>query len=320
MYQNSSISSSRVYLTSLAAITAGFLLLLSLLSYLALRNGLTDFAFSDLYSYQLNKISTNDAVDVVFIGDSSLGNGVDAVRIAALTGKRAINLALTGAYGYGGTYNMLRRSLTRWRPALVVIMHTPDMMTRTASFDGFLYTALSTSDLFDVPPRALVATFANLDTIVSAGRRMLKAMTGAGRTSIENDYVRQGPPLVTTISSGGVLGGIPPASLNREQLYYLERISGLCKEANVNCVYAHGPWLDTLCEYSREYFSVAAEAISRTGLRIVPNTPVCFPRQQMGDANDHVHPATKSSATEAYLSRLVRAGLPDAAPGAPRSQ
>jgi hypothetical protein len=82
-----------------------------------------------LLAHQISKFEHPTAT-TLFLGDSSLGNAISAARWAELSGHSAANLALTGVYGYAGSYNFLRRALQRGRPDNVVIMHTADMPTR----------------------------------------------------------------------------------------------------------------------------------------------------------------------------------------------
>ena len=47
-----------------------------------------------------------------------------------------------------------------------------------------------------------------------------------------------------------------------------------------------------------------AAAIERTGLAVVPDTPICLPRADAGDAEDHVAPERKAQYSDLYLHRL----------------
>jgi len=69
--------------------------------------------YEQLYQYQVGKISQADKFDTIFIGDSSLGNLIDAEYFSEETGQKAMNLALMGSYGYAGSYNMLKRAYAK---------------------------------------------------------------------------------------------------------------------------------------------------------------------------------------------------------------
>ncbi len=68
------------------------------------------FGYQKLYDYQLKKLSTQEDVDTIFIGDSSLGNAINADLISRQGSIKALNLALNGNYGYAGPYNMLKKN------------------------------------------------------------------------------------------------------------------------------------------------------------------------------------------------------------------
>lgn len=274
---------------------------LSGISLVALRYGLLDFAFNHLYRYQLAKLKSRSSVDVVFLGDSSLGNSIDAQYFASRTGFSTANLALTGAYGYGGTYNMLRRTLAVWRPKVVVIMQTPDMLTRGNIHEGFIHTVQNARELVTVPLRDLVAGIANLDNVVSMLRRLVRS-TGLTTEALDNDYIRQGPPLDLRRS----FSNFRPDGINRSQKQYVELISRTCNDAGVQCLYAHGPLLEQPCIQSDDYFREANAIINGAGLTIIVGTPLCIPVDSIGDAVDHVSPAHKRQFTDLYLSALSK--------------
>src|SRR5262249_7256386 len=74
---------------------------------------------------------------VVFVGDSSLGNAIDAQEWERLGGGPAVNLGLTADLGYEATYNMMKRALAGWGGSpRVVIMQTAEMMRRPISPSG----------------------------------------------------------------------------------------------------------------------------------------------------------------------------------------
>src|ERR1700744_5517728 len=77
----------------------------------------------DVLTFQESKIATlSPDVDTVILGDSSIGNGLDAKVFSELSHKKTVNLALTGYnYGIGGAYMLLREVLSHVRPRNVVI-------------------------------------------------------------------------------------------------------------------------------------------------------------------------------------------------------
>ena len=301
MFRNFSTFSSRRYLIAVAASALLGTILLSGVSLAGLRYGLLDFAFNDLYRYQLAKLDSRKQIDVVFVGDSSLGNSIDAQYLSGRTGLPAINLALTGAYGYGGTLNMLRRAVAVFHPKVVVIVQTADMLTRGNAHEGFIHTVLDANELLTVPPRDVLAVVANLDNIVSMLRRLVRS-TGVLSNTFDNDYIRQSSPL----DSHRSFGALDPASINPIQLEYIKRIAQYCRDAGTRCIYAHGPLVDRPCKHSEGYFREANAFLGKAGLSVVAGTPVCIPAEAIGDAPDHVAPTHKHQFTDLYLDLLSK--------------
>ena len=79
---------------------------------------------------QLDRLEAAKEIDVVLLGDSSLGNAVDARAWSRESGKNVLALPLAGYFGYEGTLNMLRRVLRHDRPELVVVMQTIELASR----------------------------------------------------------------------------------------------------------------------------------------------------------------------------------------------
>lgn len=305
IFQNSSTFSFKRYLALLGFVALVTAFSIGTISYIGLRMGLLDFAFNNLYEYQINKIQTKSSSEIVFLGDSSLGNAIDAAYLSDRTGKPVINLALTGAYGYGGTYNMLRRTLAHWHPELIVVMQTPDMLQRSQIHEGFIHTAINSTDLWNTPPKELLAVIGNLDMVTSMLRRAMKEHVPSN-TSIYNDYIRQGPPLSAEVKlATGTAGGMQTAEgLNRSQLYYLQKIAQTCRDSNIKCIYVHGPWPKPLCDRSQTYLAAANALISEAGLEVLSGTPLCVPEQDIGDALDHILPTQRRYYSDIYLEKL----------------
>jgi len=304
MSQNSSISSSKTFrgyvralLTFTVLLSGGF----SLLVAYGYQHGWMDFAFIKLYQYQLSKIESDARPDIVFVGDSSLGNAIDADEFQRLSGKHVQNLALTGAYGYAGTFNMIRRVTQANNPELVIIMHTPDIFTRPIAYDGYLHTALSLKDWRDIPFSILVKTFTNFDAVMSMARTFVRKSGMPDNMVISNDYIRQGPALNLDDNSNHQLS---EASINLEKKMFLKKISAFCGDNGLQCVYAFGPWLELFCQQSQSFIKKTKEIVISTGLRVATEQPKCLSPNELGDAWDHVAPHSKKEATSFYFKKL----------------
>jgi hypothetical protein len=269
--------------------------------------GRSPLPYQVLFDYQTAKLNGPPA-DTIFIGDSTLGNAIDAELWSTLRGKRSVSLALTGVYGYEGGYNFIERSLRNLRPNNVVIMFSPDMMTRPLYEEAFE----ATRDPAAVPiwqraNRKLrdVLNFSELgDAAVWSLYELLVA--GGWRPDvsevieIENDYMQQGPrrpPPTDTLTL---------KQINPDKIKYHFLIGKLCEREGLNCLYLHGPLASPKCESSRPYFDFVATLMAPSNIRQIGVMPLCMPPQAVGDSEDHVLPAFKPAATKAYYEMVRR--------------
>lgn len=273
--------------------------------------GLVTFANTDFYPYQVlqahqeAKLVENDEVEVVLLGDSSLGNAIDAQLFSDTTGRETVSLALNGLYGYAGSYNMLRRALAVF-PNLehAVVINTPDMMSRPPSQRGWLLTLESPQALLDVGWQGTSAALAELLRMAAEKETMaylpkrIAGQTLDPSTVLENDYIRQGerkrPPQVEDWTQRTV----HPGKAN-----HLRALVTLAAQNGVHVTYAHGPlWAEQLAA-STDYLDAAEREIQDTGVTLVSWRP-SIETQDLGNTTDHVAPAHKEAMTLQYASHL----------------
>jgi hypothetical protein len=289
----------RFLIVALATMAVGLLLTFALIAG-TLAAGRERLPFMTLIDHQFAKLD-GDLGDTVFVGDSSLGNAIDAAHFGALSGGTATSLALTGAFGYAGSYAMLLRTIERRPPANVVILHTADMLLRGADSDDL--SALERPAGAVGKAQRLWLDLMNLDQLersLEFMRDRLRGKAAAAVTAIDGDYVRQGPPKPANPKAAGFRA----ERINPGKRRYLDRIAALCREHRLNCIYAHGPLLKPVCEKSDAYF-VAADAIIRsTGLMLATEKSPCIDDADLGDATDHVAPHARKRFTELYFEAL----------------
>ena len=92
-----------------------------------------------LLAIQLDKIKDNKNVEIAFVGDSSLGNAIDARLVGELTGKKTINAALTGSFAIQGSLNMARRIYQDNRNSLRTIVIMQSLWSATLATDWEAY-------------------------------------------------------------------------------------------------------------------------------------------------------------------------------------
>jgi hypothetical protein len=310
MSPSSSISSSeaaafRPYLVRLAATDALTVVLAAAVSLIGLRSGWFTWHFSQLLQYQIDKIETAGGVEVLLVGDSSLGNAIDAAAWSKALGRPVVSVPLTGIYGYAGSLNMIRRALRQQPLRAVVVFQTVDMMTREPADSGLVLTADRLSDAVGAPPGTVWSTLVNISMPVNVVGTALLGPADERATYAATGYVPQGEP----DSAGGtpepVLSGFQPSSLRVETDPYLMMIGALCREHALRCVYAHGPLVRSRCEASQAYIDAANERVRAAGLIPIEGTPLCIPWRQIGDSEDHVAATYKAEFSMRYLDLIA---------------
>ncbi|MEO7726795.1 MAG: hypothetical protein ABIS45_06035 [Burkholderiales bacterium] len=281
------------------------LIAIAAVSSLGYKTGKVAFPFFELYLFQRAKVDAAGEMHTVFVGDSSLGNAIDARMWAVRTGEPALNLALTGAFGYGGSLNMIRRALAHGGLRRVVVMQTPDMLTRGISYRGYLLTSDRLFPLGAVPLSVMVDTYLSLDTALSVVTKMYSRSAPPAVDPIR-DYIEQSRPLSARPAFVRRYRALrlDTAAIVPGGLHYLHQIAALCRAEKLDCVYAHGPILDVYCASSSDYFKAANALIESTGLRVVAGTPVCMPLAEAGDSEDHVRPDLRAGYTKEYLDLI----------------
>jgi hypothetical protein len=293
----------RRYLSIVVAVLCCVVVLPAACVGLVLQTGLIQLPEDRLFQYQLQKIKTaSPDIDTIFVGDSSLGNSVDADLFSSISGRASLNLALTGGYGYAGTLNMIRHALVYFRPRNVVIVQTIDLPTRKVYWMGYHATL---PRLIDLPLAETAKAVHDYSLFLFQPRTLLSVVEQARKPSraapeIVNDYIAQRPQRREVAPDARVRTRIDP-----EQTGFLDDIVSICREQGMNCVYAYGPIRDVYCRNSADFISRETAEIERAGLPVVPNTPFCLPRDDQGDAEDHVVPPAKSEYTRRYFETLA---------------
>lgn len=295
-------------------------------------------AHQRLFNTQLNKFSTTNEVCIAFFGDSALGNAIDAKLFSELSGQKSINLALTGKYGYAGSYNMIKRAVREYRLSNVILMHTPDMMTRSVAYGGYFHSIDSFEDIWELSYSergSIVGYVANNALTVDNLHRFYFLTRGkpigamytywedendnkhwvwVGHDGIpvdwdhvfENDYIKQSRKVDDRHlrrQEGEALEILAKVSTNKDA--FLRKIVALCKKHDINLVYVHGPVYQPIAYNSTEYIVMANDAIKNTGVEQLVENLVPIPIEEIGDASVHIDPNFKAKYTRLYYRRLT---------------
>ena len=291
------------YLAYLLIICIGF-------SWFAIQNNLLGFTYTDLTNYQLSKIDSIDYVDIAIVGDSSAGNGIDANLLGKTLNKKAISLALTGSFGYGGSYIMAKKAIQKGAKQILVV-HTVDMPTRPGHLDqrASVFLIRSFSDLLNLTESIhhVLGLYLSKDIVATAIKQTFKYFF-SNVDNTENkrsdpskyDYIKQHEK----INSETIDIKISSSLINKDKLYYLNKLVDYCNEQKVKCSYAHGPIHHSFCKNNSDYLSKVNILISNTGISLLSEKPYCMNNNEVGDSEDHIHPNYKKTSTESYINLL----------------
>jgi hypothetical protein len=253
--------------------------------------------FEKLYFYQQEKAEKSKA-DLIFIGDSSLGNAINAGLFSSLAGLDAENYALTGSFGLHGSFDMLQKVHAHDRNLkTVVLMQTADIFTRKNPSQFRPTKKYFKSEHFN----GVQLNIYNYATFRLFADRLFGGKAGKDKKyELANDYIRQGEP----IDAHKELRPIAVKKIEAESTQFLNEIDRYCRKKKLNCIFAYGPLAEDICKGSGAYMERANGFIAATGLSFAGETPVCIPRNKLGDSTDHVRAEYKDDYTRAYYRLL----------------
>jgi len=288
------------YLAYLLIICIGF-------SWFAIQNNLLGFTYTDLTNYQLSKIENTNHVDIAVVGDSSAGNAIDANLLGKTLNKKAISLALTGSFGYGGSYIMAKKAIQKGAKEILIV-HTVDMPTRPTYLDhrAGVFLIRSFSDLLNLTEgiHHVLGLYLSKDIVATAIKQTFKYFFSSVDENenkqidpSEYDYIKQHGK----INTKNIDIKINSSLINENKLYYLNKLADYCKNQGVKCSYAHGPIHHSFCKNNSDYLSKVNTLISNTGISLLSEKPYCMNNNEVGDSEDHISPEYKHISTQYYF-------------------
>ena len=279
-------------------------------SWFAIQNNLLGFTYTDLTNYQLSKIENIGHVDIAIVGDSSAGNAIDASLLGKTLNKKAISLALTGSFGYGGSYIMAKKAIQKGAKEILIV-HTVDMPTRPNHLDhrAGVFLIRSFSDLLNLTEglHHVLGLYLSKDIVATAIKQTFKyffsSIDGTENKRSDPskyDYIKQHEKIDTE----NIDIKISSSLINKDKLYYLNKLTNYCNDQKVKCFYAHGPIHQSFCKNNSDYLSKVSTLISNTGISLLSEKPYCMENNEVGDSEDHIHPNYKDKSTKIYTNLL----------------
>lgn len=270
---------------------------------------LLDRNICGLWHFQAAKLAAAPAkIDLLLLGDSSLGNGVDAKAIAAQSGKTVLNLAVSGTtLGVPAIETQLGQAVKRAKIANLVVVLSPESYRRkfTATDDGFILANRGNPlRILALPPEFAVEAADALvrflfDSGVQAdgfrylttGARDLGDCTGCAA----RDYIAQEPGAKPSDEElrawRGPFDDFDP---------FLARIAKLCRKHGIHCLYMHGPIIQQALDLNPGYVAQINAKVAAAGLTLVSPDPLIIAPGDVGDSVNHV----RSELREAYSAQI----------------
>ncbi len=264
--------------------------------------GLVEAANHEIYEYQRAKVDPQQTIDIAFVGDSSLGNAIDAALFTQLSGQTTVNLALNGSYGSGGAYNMARKVLEHHVPRLIIVMQSIDIGRRKEAFAGFYFSAEPAQLLTTSPVRVLELYF-SLKTARRVVEHVWKFGLTAQATTFDGDYIQQGPADPSP-EQEVAKNPLRTNMIAQAQIDYIGKLAQLCASHDAQCVYVYGPIFEGYCAQAQDYIDNMTAQIEAAGLDVVKGTPLCITPADVGDSVDHIRPGLKQEYTRRYFELL----------------
>ena len=306
MNRHSFISSfdARRYLVVVTVATLLGLGLLGATIHGAFKHGILTNRDEALINHRLAKAARPEPLDVVIVGDSSAGNGIDDAVLSTILGSSVANLALTGSYGLEGSLNMALRSL-HTGARTVIVVQTPETGIRGGAPAGHIRTARRLTDLEPLTAWEWTQGIWQIAKTRVRARIITAALSerllAPGKAHMSHDYIVQGDRLDAEALNRYVgVVSISPQQINPVFGQRLQWIANTCMREELTCIYAHGPIYAGFCQTWRPYIDAMNQVIKASGLRLAAEQPLCVPAEHMGDTFDHVHPQAKAWATAAY--------------------
>ena len=257
-----------------------------------------------IYHYQLEKKQV-DSYETILLGDSSLGNAINAQLFSEVLNTKAVNLGLTGSYGYAGSYNLLKTFFSPSTTKNIILIYTLDIPLRGQSMYPYLYTINSIRDIMDLNFRYLLQLVYEYILLFDDGMRAI-FINKNKNYKINNDYIEQSKSQFSydkkKHKKQQYLNRFKLNKINNQKFYFLKKIKEFCNNAKINLVYMHGPSIDI---ENNEYIDTLNNIISSYSFNVV-DTLIVLNETTIGDTFDHVHPSYKDKVTLQYAEILKK--------------
>lgn len=282
--------------------------------------GIYACARCDLLRYQESKIPLASEAETIVLGDSSIGYALDASRFSDLSGKRTLNMALTGYdYGVGGAYVLLTELLSKARPKNILIALTPQTLSAPMAeindrpIRGFVQASRRRPEmLFTVnwPISLKVAKTAGIQLfdkqfVIDGIEYLQGARAPVPDHFSKHDYLEPSKDVLRLVKTFTMAWPRAPGDYD----VFFGKIARLCETHGLNCLYMHAPLVQMVVDQNREFIKDIDSRIERTGIKVVRPSPIGIPDAELGNTINHIHPDVRLAYTEkihALVGKFLR--------------
>ena len=203
-----------------------------------------------ILSYQKKKIASTENIEIIFLGDSSLGNGLNTKVFTNLSDKKTLNLALTEIYGFAGQYNLLREAYKNNKNSLkkVFIINSISFFDNSLEEEAFF---ISSNSFYDILHSSNIFKF-SFNYIKYMIKYVIMGKEDGYETflskNIKNDYIVQSDKKDLIYKKNLEIIDY------KKKTKFLKLINDFCKKNNIDLYTVVGPLYDKTYIDNRKIF------------------------------------------------------------------
>lgn len=251
----------------------------------------------ELVNYQLKKINKNN--QTIFLGDSSLGHGINSKLWSELSNKSSSNIALTGNFSFGGANIILEKILKkRKKIETVIIINNVYAWQENIKHSGYEY--------IEKQSNVILKYLNYLDKNIFEIKKFYFSFffdenLGNYSELITNDFMKFGDKISKDANYTFDID-----LFNKNKSFYLKKIIDLCSEYQIECIYFHGPIYNTACtDKNFEFFKRINDQLLDMNIIFDPSI-ICLNYNQIGDTIYHTSSNYKNNLTKTYYEKYLK--------------
>ena len=268
-----------------------------------------------IFSYQYDRIKSSKNIELLIVGDSSAGNAINENSMEQISGKKTLNVSLTGVYGIMGSLQMIKQA-KKYNPHLkkILIIQSTDIWRRAFSPESYFATSRKLQSLSLLSAYFKKEMFSDFLMYKFGFHNYIRLMK----------YKFQLSPIYSSkidLHTGYLLQRDNKYSENKmkivpdyeriihfihpDKIKALEELNTYCKQEILDCLYAHGPLLSgSLSADDHTYLQLLDNLIiSKSHIQFI-ETNYIYEKTFIGDHVDHITPEYQNESTLDYYKKV----------------